>query len=142
MSLARSLCQQGETPEGCVVQRQENPVLKRWLVGFPVLCCALAALVGLSGCDQRGETSKVIKIVSSLPRTGSARAQTDTLVNGIKMALEEAGGKVGEFTVEYLDWDDATAAAGSWTAEAEAANAERAVRDADVMVYLGTYNSG
>ena len=45
-------------------------------------------------------------------------------------------------TIEYADWDDATAGAGQWTAEAETANANRAVSDPDVMVYLGTYNSG
>jgi hypothetical protein len=39
----------------------------------------------------------VIKIVSSLPRTGSARGQTDTIVNGIRMAIEEAGAKVRQF---------------------------------------------
>jgi len=86
--------------------------------------------------------SQVIKIVSSLPRTGSARTQTDTVVNGIKMALEEAGYRVGAFTIEYQDWDDATAAKGSWAAEAEESNAKKAVSDPDVMVYLGPFNSG
>ncbi|MBC8114036.1 MAG: branched-chain amino acid ABC transporter substrate-binding protein, partial [Candidatus Saccharimonas sp.] len=83
-----------------------------------------------------------IKIVSSLPRTGSAKQQTDTIVNGIKMAIDEVGAKVGEFSIEYLDLDDATASAGQWTAEAETANADQAVKDNDVMVYIGTYNSG
>lgn len=83
-----------------------------------------------------------VKIVSSLPRTGSAKGQTDTIVNGILMALEEAGGKAGPFKVVYEDLDDATAAAGQWTAEKESANAEQAVKDPDVMVYIGTYNSG
>ncbi len=84
----------------------------------------------------------VVKIVSSLPRTGSAKAQTDTIVNGIEIALVEADYKCGPFKVVYGDWDDSTAAAGQWTAEAETANARRAVRDPDVMVYIGTYNSG
>jgi branched-chain amino acid transport system substrate-binding protein len=84
----------------------------------------------------------VIKIVSSLPRTGSARGQTDTIVNGIVMAIEEAGAKVGSFVLKYEDLDDATAAAGQWTAEKEAANADQAIKDPDVMVYIGTYNSG
>ena len=44
-------------------------------------------------------------------------------------------------SIVYADWDDATAAAGQWTAEAETANANRAVRDPDVMAYIGTYNS-
>lgn len=85
---------------------------------------------------------QVIKIVSSLPRTGSARGQTDTIVNGIVMAIEESGGKVGAFTIKYEDLDDATAAAGQWTAEKEAANADQAIKDPEVMVYIGTYNSG
>jgi branched-chain amino acid transport system substrate-binding protein len=84
----------------------------------------------------------VIKIVSSLPRTGSARGQTDTIVNGIVMAIEEAGSKVGNFTLKYEDLDDATAAAGQFTPEKEAANADQAIKDPDVMVYIGTYNSG
>ena len=84
----------------------------------------------------------VIKIVSSLPRTGSARGQTDTIVNGIVMAIEESGHKVGNFTIKYEDLDDATAAAGQWTAEKEAANADQAIKDPDVMAYIGTYNSG
>ncbi len=87
-------------------------------------------------------TADTIKIVSSLPRTGSAQAQTDTMVNGVKMALEEAGYKVGNFKIEYEDMDDATAAQGEWTAEAEQANAHKAANDPDVMVYIGPYNSG
>jgi branched-chain amino acid transport system substrate-binding protein len=84
----------------------------------------------------------VIKIVSSLPRTGSANAQTTTIVNGIKMAVEERGGKVGGFEIVYEDWDDASSKKGDWDPEVEAANAKKAVQDGDVMIYLGTYNSG
>ena len=98
----------------------------------------LASSFGFASPQEPG----VIKIVSSLPRTGSARGQTDTIVNGIVMAVEEAGGKMGGFTIKYEDLDDATAAAGQWTAEKEAANADQAIKDPDVMVYIGTYNSG
>lgn len=109
----------------------------------PVLLVALLVVTTLAG--WRGLAAgnpKRIKVVSSLPRTGSAKAQTDTIVNGIKMAMEEAEHRAGDFEVEYADWDDATAGAGQWTAEAETANAVRAVQDPDVMAYLGTYNSG
>jgi branched-chain amino acid transport system substrate-binding protein len=94
----------------------------------------------LSGCRPADPT--VVKIVSSLPRTGSAKQQTDTIVGGIRMAIEEAGGRAGPFRVEYLDLDDSTAAAGQWTSEAEAANARRALQDPDVVAYIGTFNSG
>ena len=84
----------------------------------------------------------VIKIVSSLPRTGSANAQAQTMVNGIKMALDEVHGKVGGFTIAYEDWDDASPERGQWDPAVEAANAQKAVKDPDVMAYIGTYNSG
>lgn len=114
---------------------------------------AVAVGVGLTGCGGEKKNGNgdpklppgdpaVIKIVSSLPRTGSAKAQTDAIVNGIRMALEEAGNKVGEFAIKYEDLDDATAAAGQWTAERETANAEQAVKDPDTMIYIGPYNSG
>jgi branched-chain amino acid transport system substrate-binding protein len=83
-----------------------------------------------------------VKIVSSLPRTGSANAQTTTMVNGIRLALDEANYKVGDFTIEFEDWDDASAKKGDWDPEVEAANADRAANDKDILFYLGTYNSG
>lgn len=92
------------------------------------------------------ENSDIIKIISSMPRTGSARGQTDTIVDGIRLALHEVQNSItlGDRTyrIEYIDLDDATASAGDWTSEQEASNARQAQSDADVMVYIGTYNSG
>lgn len=105
------------------------------VVGFTVALCFLAV-----GCDRSSDPN-MIRIVSSLPRTGSARPQTDSIVNGIRMALEEANHRVGDFKIEYDDLDDATATAGNWAPEAETANANRAIRDPNVMVYIGPYNS-
>ena len=114
---------------------------------FWLLAGMLFGLTGCGGCSGTSGPSsptgsKVIRIVSSLPRTGSAKGQTDTIVNGIQMALDEAGHKVGEFTIEYSDLDDASASAGQWTAELETANADKAKADPDCMIYIGTYNSG
>ncbi len=90
----------------------------------------------------QADDSHVIKIISSLPRTGSATAQAQTMVNGIRMAIEEAGGKVGDFTIKYEDWDDASPERGQWDPAVEAANAQKAIQDPDIMAYIGTYNSG
>ena len=117
------------------MRRHPRTWLCCWLVG-----CAFVTL-NLSGCDQKatptknenkdqvdpkkgsevanekppafdGPKSGKIKIVSSMPRTGSAKGQTDTIANGIKLALEEVNYKVGDFTIEYEDLDDATATNG------------------------------
>src|SRR5687768_10839599 len=49
-----------------------------------------------------GGTGEVIKIVSSLPRTGSSKGQTDTVVNAIKQRLEEDKYQAcnGQFTIQ------------------------------------------
>jgi branched-chain amino acid transport system substrate-binding protein len=88
-----------------------------------------------------GET---IIIVSSLPRTGSSKGQTDTVVNAIKQRLEQDNYQAcnGQFTIEYQDLDDATAAKGAWDEAAEAANANKAAADPDVMLWIGPFNSG
>ncbi len=112
------------------------------LVAWAIVGLLVAGSLLLGGAGIQPGNPRVVKIVSSLPRTGSAKAQTDSIVNGIRIALEEAHDKCGQFDVVYADWDDATAAAGQWTAEAETANARRAAHDPDVVAYIGTYNSG
>jgi len=111
-------------------------------LGFGLGCNKGGAGGGGSGGATASGGSNVVKIVSSLPRTGSANAQTTTIVNGIRMAIDEVGGKVGPFTIAYEDWDDASAKKGDWDPEVEAANADKAVKDSDVLFYIGTFNSG
>jgi branched-chain amino acid transport system substrate-binding protein len=87
---------------------------------------------------------EVIKIVSALPRTGSSKGQTDTIVNAINQRLQEDNFQAcnGQFTIEYEDYDDATAAKGSWDEAQVASNGNKAASDPDVMVYIGHFNSG
>ena len=40
---------------------------------------------------------------------GLRQGQTDTIVNGIKMAIDEYGGEIAGMKIEYLDRDDAEA---------------------------------
>ena len=89
-----------------------------------------------------GSAGKTVTIYSSLPLQGASRPQTTALVNGIKLALEQAGGKAGDFTVKYQSLDDSTAQAGSWTPEATQANASKAAQDDSTAVYIGEFNSG
>src|SRR5262249_14332789 len=99
---------------------------------------AAAAAAAASGENLTGN----VTIVSSLPRTGASKGQTDTIVNAYKIALNEHNNKVGNATSTFRDMDDATAAKGAWDGPTEADNANKALNDPDVMVYLGTYNSG
>src|SRR5688572_22548580 len=106
---------------------------------------AVVAVIAISACSTTpgaGGDKGTIDIWSSLPRQGSSKAQTDTMVNAIKMAIEERGGKVGGYTINYVDKDDSTAAAGKWDEATEIRNANDAVANDKLVGYLGTLNSG
>jgi len=105
---------------------------------LPMLAAALALAFSASALAQSG----TLKIVSSLPRTGSANAQTGTIVNGIRMAIAEVGGKIDGYEIAYEDWDDASPQRGNWDPTVEAQNANKAVTDPAIVGYIGTFNSG
>ena len=117
----------------------------RWLAATGCLVAALAMGVGACGDDDDSGSSdsgssgeaKNVTVYSSLPLQGASRPQTTAMVNGIKLALEQAGNKAGDFTVKYESLDDSTAQAGSWTPEATTANARKAAQDDSAGVYIG-----
>src|SRR3979409_178817 len=72
---------------------------------------------------------KQLTIYSSVPLQGASRVQTTAVVNGAKLALEQAGNKAGNHTIKYESLDDSTAQAGNWTPEQESSNARKAAQD-------------
>src|SRR3954449_963547 len=116
-------------------------------------CLAAALALGVAACgssDNGGSSSggskssgsKTVTVYSSVPLQGASRAQTADLVNGAKLALEQAGGKAGDITVKYVSLDDSTAQAGNWTPEATSGNARKAAQDKSTAAYIGEFNSG
>ena len=61
-----------------------------------------------------GHRHHTLTIYSSLPLQGASRLQSLSVINGEKLALEQAGGNVGKYTVKYVSLDDAKASAGKW----------------------------
>ncbi|MEK6620728.1 MAG: branched-chain amino acid ABC transporter substrate-binding protein [Chloroflexota bacterium] len=116
---------------------------KRWLSATAILTAIAlvgSACAGFGGGDAPAGTK--VKIVSSLPMTGPSLTQTQTIINGIRMALEDVNSKIGNVTIEYEALDDATPATQKWDAAKEAENARKAVNDKSVVAYIGTFNSG
>jgi branched-chain amino acid transport system substrate-binding protein len=127
-------------------------VLKR----TPAIAAALAAVaLAAAGCSSSGSSStsagggssssasgKTVNIYSSLPLQGANISQTVPLVNGIKLALSQAGNKAGQWTVNYQSLDDSTAAAGKWDPGQTAANARKVATDPKAVYYIGEFNSG
>lgn len=84
-----------------------------------------------------------LTIYSSLPLQGTSRGQSEAVINGEKLALDEVGGKVGKYSIKYVSLDDSTAQNPGTADEGKTAqNARQAVRDKSTIFYLGEFNSG
>src|ERR671923_298197 len=121
----------------------------RWLALLSCLFAVFALTVSACGDDDDeggggggGGGGQTLNIYSSLPLQGASRPQTTAMVEGIKLALEQAGGKAGDFKGKYTSLDDSTAQAGTWTPEAASANARKVAQDDSAIAYIGEFNSG
>jgi branched-chain amino acid transport system substrate-binding protein len=119
--------------------------------GFSAAAAAalLAAVVagcggddGSNGGNAAGRGAETLTVYSSLPLQGASRNQATAIGNGMKLALKQADGRVGNYTIKYESLDDSTAQAGAWTPEATSANALKAAQDESTIAYLGEFNSG
>jgi branched-chain amino acid transport system substrate-binding protein len=91
--------------------------------------------------SSRDRLGGQVKLVSSMTRSGSSRGQSDSIVNAIRLRLEDAGHRVGGLPIVYEDLDGGTEERGSWDAEREMANARYAAADADVVAYIATLDT-
>ncbi len=106
---------------------------------------AAVAVLAFSACGSSGGGSGdkgTIQIWSELPRQGSSKGQSDTIVNAINFKLSQISNKVDGWTIKYTDQDDSTAEAGKWTPERATALATQAASTNDLVGYIGTFNSG
>ena len=82
-----------------------------------------------------------VKIVSTFPRLGDLKWQTDQFAFAIQMAIDDFGKEL-PFAVQHLDWDESHPRLGTWDERAVKENAEKALADKDVMAVIGPYHSG
>jgi branched-chain amino acid transport system substrate-binding protein len=89
-----------------------------------------------------GSASGTADVYSSLPLQGASKDQTNAMVQGMKLALDQAHNKAGNVTVKYTSLDDSTAQAGTWDPQQTASNARKAAQDKKTVAYVGEFNSG
>jgi len=98
----------------------------------------------LSGCSDTDPAAQrqTVTVYTSFQLQGPQRTLSEGIVNGIRLALDQAGGRAGRFDVALRSLDDATAEAGRWDPGRTSANARQAVADPTAIAYLGEFNSG
>ena len=106
-----------------------------------VAVVALAASVSLvlTSCSS---SSSDLYIASDLPLQGGSADQSKSTNNAIKLLLKQMDNTAGEFSVGFREYDNSTAAKGSWDDAQCAKNAQAHVASKDEVAVMGTYNSG
>lgn len=106
---------------------------------------AAVAVLALSACNQpaaSGATGGTYKIGIDMPQQGSELAGSQPVINGALLALKQAGGKAGNFTIETpkaLILDDAVN--GVHDPTQGALNVGIFISDAKVIGMIGPLNS-
>lgn len=104
---------------------------------YILIIIALTVIGAISWVVLRPARGRKVVVVSSLPHNVR---RSEGQLRSLKLALAEAGGKAGDYTVELLEWDDGQG--DSWSAVKEEENAKNALARTDVVAYYGPFNSG
>ncbi|HYO17768.1 MAG TPA: branched-chain amino acid ABC transporter substrate-binding protein [Dermatophilaceae bacterium] len=112
-----------------------------------VAAVVAVASLGLAACASSGgdggtSGSKTLVISSDLPLQGGSADASISTNNMIKLYLKSLDNKVGDYTIEFKEYDNSTAAKGSWDDATCAANAQAHVANTNEVAVMGTYNSG
>ncbi len=115
----------------------------------PCLAGMLTAVLalGLAACQradqQAGDTgATTLTAYASLPLQGPSGPDSQAVANGARLALREAGGRVGDLVVKLAVLDDSTPDAGRADPTQTADNARIVARDRTAIAYLGDGPSG
>jgi branched-chain amino acid transport system substrate-binding protein len=117
-------------------------VRARWAV--PLILAVLPLAAG--GCggvsiSPSEATGSQLAIYSSLPLQGPSAQSAAEMVNGERLALSQAGGRVGHFRVGFVSLDDVNPATGTLDPGITASNAKMAAQDTSTIAYVGEYSS-
>ncbi len=107
----------------------------------------LLAASAISGCGSNDAAAnrihgKALTIYSSVPLHGASRFNAQAVVNGERLALLQARGRVGPYRIVLKPLDDSTPQRGGWDPGQTTVNARIAIQDPTTIGYLGELNSG
>jgi len=105
---------------------------------------AVGAVMAVGACGPSGGgLNKNIQIAVELPFQGSDKAASDPILNGIRLAVKDAGGSVGGFTITVPNsavYDDALN--GAHDPQTGANNMTKIVAEPNYVAVVGPLNSG
>ena len=108
---------------------------------------ATVAVLAFSGCSTTPGASlnKALQIAVDLPFLGADKASSDPILDGIRLAVKDAGGKIGDFTITVPNsavYDNASASTGAHDPQTGANNMTKIVANPAYVAVVGPLNSG
>src|SRR6185437_14956397 len=98
---------------------------------------------GSSGSSGGSSGGNTVDVYSDLPLKGAVSAQTGPALKGEQLALSQAGGKAGQWKVNFISLDDSTATSPTnYDLNVCQANARKAATDPKAVYMVGPFNSG
>jgi branched-chain amino acid transport system substrate-binding protein len=120
--------------------------VRRRVAALCLLVAALAASGILLGCGEPDEDttsgSLILTVYTSGALHGDAGQEAQDGADAAKLALKQANGMVGPFTVNIVSLDDTDPDAGRWGQDQVIGNARRAISDRNIIAYIGMGDSG
>jgi len=83
-----------------------------------------------------------LTVYASFPHVGGVATQSQDVVRGARMALEDHASRAGGLPVTLRSLNDGSSATGRWDSGRTARNATLAAQDPLAIAYLGEFNSG
>jgi branched-chain amino acid transport system substrate-binding protein len=113
------------------------------LTRLGALAASTVLVLGACGTNTAAAPT-AIKIAIELPLQGSEKAASQPIINGIRLAVKQAGGAAGGYTITVPDsaiFDDALASSGAHDPQTGANNMTKIVADETYMGVIGPLNS-
>jgi branched-chain amino acid transport system substrate-binding protein len=115
----------------------------RWLcLAALTLTPLFAGCGGIAVSPASDSVGRRLTIYSSLPLQGPSGVVSRQIAAGERLALADAGGRVGRLEIRYVSLDNPNPKTGAWDPGVTAANAKLAAQDLTAIAYLGDYDSG
>ena len=114
----------------------------------PLPLLLLVPALALAGClgDEESKSTRIkgttLTIYSSLPFRGASARDAQAVEAGQRLALQDAGGTVGRYTVRLVQLDSSRPDQAGWDPAQVNANAERAADDETAIAYIGELDHG
>jgi branched-chain amino acid transport system substrate-binding protein len=117
--------------------------VRRWVIASLLLiAAALATGCGTTEPTHTTTASDDLTVYTALPMRGAQAPRSRDVIDGERLALILADGKIGPYTIKLRSLDDSTPKKAGWDPEATLEAVKLAVQDPSTIAFVGDLDAG